>query len=344
MNKLHFMVAAFLALFLAEISLSAEEESLTLVIGNCRRPGGLKDSTAKLVGQDKADFTHTKSFKGRVVSVDICPLRPPYLGKHTHLTIDFAHESPDTILSGLKNISPTRVFFEWFPSCITQNPGKNITPLLLPALRNAFAILPPGGELIIDHSPYTLNLPDSFPEALKALQGEKVNVNTTHLREAITSPDRFKEPGITSHFLQNADPFTLHMCHQEQEEIRKCLMFRVKNDDAPYNDAQCQFIKGKDHVISQLASQFSSALNMDKIELMIRISNGMLYSSQGVKEEEHGYWDLFEQHYYMATRGSLIFQALRNIGFIVEEDAIQYHEVNPYNKRKHAWLISAKKT
>jgi hypothetical protein len=262
---------------------------------------------------------------------------------HPHITIDFTHQPSQEFIQKLGDIQPIRVFFEWFPSCLTQTPGKNITPLLLPALKNAFEILSPGGELIIDHNPYTLSLPNNSQEALKALSGEKVQVNREHLREAISSHERLKEPGIISHFLQTADPFTLHICREERQEIRNCLMFRVKNDDAPYDDTQCQFIKGKDQDINLLISRFSSALGMNKIELMVRISNGMLYSSQGAKEEEQGHWDLFEQHYYMKTRGSLILQALRNIGFSAENDAIQYHEANPYNKRKHAWLISARK-
>jgi hypothetical protein len=276
-----------------------------------------------------------------VISVDICPLQP-HLKKYPHLTIDFANTSSDKILLELANVHPTRVFFEWFPSCMTQSPGQNITPLLLPALKNAFAILSPGGELIIEHSPYTLSLPNASSEAFKA-SGEKVQINEKHLNKAVTSFDRIEEPGIISHFLQVADPFTIHICLQEKKEIRDCLMFRVKNDDSPYDDAQCQFIKGKDQDINRLVSQFSSALGMGKIELMIRISNGMLHSSRGVKEEEHGYWDLFEQHYYMKTREPLILEALRNIGFITEDNAIQYYEINPHNKRKHAWLISAKK-
>lgn len=340
MKKLYFMIVALFTLLLPGDTLASEDTSLTLVVGNCRKPGGVKESTARLVEQDKADFTHSQSFKSRIISVDICPLQPHLT--YPHLIIDFANTAPDKILLELDNIHPTRVFFEWFPSCLTRSPGRNITPLLLPALKNAFAILSPGGELIIDHSPYTLSLPDASSEAFKAL-GDKVQIDKKHLSKAVSSFDRIKEPGIISHFLQMADPFTLHICRQEKVEIRNCLMFRVKNDDSPYDDAQCQFIKGKDQDISLLVSRFASALGMDKIELMIRISNGMLYSSQDVKEEEHGYWDLFEQHYYMKTRGALILEALRNIGFITEDNTIQYHAINPHNKRKHAWLITAKK-
>ena len=342
MKKIYAIIAALSILLLCQESLATEDTPLTLVVGNCRRPGGVKESSAILVEQDKADFTHSKSFIGRVVSVDICSLQP-HLDKYPHLTIDFAHTSSHEILQKLDNIHPIRVFFEWFPSCVTQTPKKNIAPLLLPALKNAFEILSPGGELIIDHNPYVLSLPDSSKEAFKSLLGEKLQVDPLHLRKAVSSHERLEEPGILSHFLQTADPFTLHICREERVEIRNYLIFRIKNNDAAYDDAQCQFIKGKDQKINLLISRFSSALDMDKVELMIRISNGMLYSYQAIKEEEQGYWDLFEQHYYMKTRGPLILKELRNIGFSAGSEAIQYYEVNPHNKRKHAWLISAKK-
>lgn len=339
MIKLRFMVSTLLALLFVGDLLATEDSQLTLVVGNCRRAGGVKESNAKIVEQDKADFTHSKSFEGRVISVDICPLQPHL--NYPHLVIDFANTSPDAILSKLNEVRPSRILFEWFPSCVTHNDGHNITPLLLLALKNAFEILAPGGELFIDHFPYTLSLPTESPEAFKAL-GQKIKPNNEHIRQAIDI-SKLKEPGIISRCLQLADPFTLHICREERLELRNYLMFRIKNNDAAFDDSECLFIKGRDQDINQLATCFASALSMDKTELMIRISNGMLYAYQDVKEEEQGYWDLFEQQYYMRTRGPLILEALFKIGFMVGDNAIQYHTKNPYNGRRHAWIISAKK-
>lgn len=197
--------------------------------------------------------------------------------------------------------------------------------------------------MIIDHSAYVLYLPNSFSDAFKTLLGEKVQVDQGHLRKATTSHERLSECGILSHYLQIADPFTFHLCLQEKTELRDYLMFRVKNGKTPYNDASCQFIKGKCEDISRLVSGLASDLPMEMDELMIRISNGILYANKGIKEDEQGHWDLFEQHYYMKTRGPLILEALQRIGFVLENDPIQYHKINPYNRRKHAWIISARK-
>ena len=73
------------------------------------------------------------------------------------------------------------------------------------------------------------------------------------------------------------------------------------------------------------------------------MTGSVLYSFKNIKEEEQGYWDLFEQYYHVKTRGALMLEALRGIGFSVEEDAIQFHPVNPYNNRRHACIIKAKK-
>lgn len=128
MKKLTPVIAAFLGLLLVSESFTYEDPSLTLVVGNCRRAGGLKKSYADMVEQDRADFTHTQSFQGRVISVDICPLQPRL--DYPHITIDFANASPEAILSKL-NTPPSAVFFEWFPPCVLQTPGQNMTPPLL---------------------------------------------------------------------------------------------------------------------------------------------------------------------------------------------------------------------
>ena len=340
MKKLYLMFSVLSTLLLINGSITCEDPALNLVVGNCRRPGGLKESYARLVEQDRADFTHTQSFEGQVISVDICPLQP-HLIRYPHVTIDFANATPHDILSKLKK-HPSVVFLEWFPSCVTETPGQNITPLILPALKNAFAILSPGGKLIIDHSPYTISLPDSSTDAFKSLK-EKVKANNLHVRKAMPSPERLSDVGIVSQSLQIADPFTIHICRQEKNELRNYLIFRIKESSKPFDDTKCLFIKGKCQTISELITVFSSALGMEMNELMSRISNGILYSAKGIHEEEQGYSDLFEQQYYMKTRAPLIVAALQDIGFVVKDNAIQYHEINPYNRRKLAWLISARK-
>lgn len=341
-EKIYFMIAVLLTVNLIGHSFAADDTSLTLVVGNTRKAGGVNTAVAELVGQNEADFTHTQSFGGKVVSIDRgIPPKSLSKKKYPHLCVDFVETPPSGILGKLGNVHPACVFFEWFPSCVIGEPGKTITPLLLPALKNAFEILAPEGKVIIDHLPYTLSLPDDSRGGFEKLNS--IQANTAHLKEALgTELALLRQPGFISRRLQMADPFTLHVCRTEHQEIRNCLMFRVKNNDLPFNDAECKFIKDAD--INNMVCEFASSFGReDKKNLMAEICNGMLLSYKGEHEELQGYWDLFEQHYYMKTRGPLVLNALRDIGFTVTNDAIQYYAENPYNKRKHAWLITATK-
>lgn len=341
MKKLTFIVAAF-SFLLGSPSVKAAEDSLTLVVGNTRQKGWVKPCVAALVGQNEADFTHTNSFPGKVVSVDLYPLSNRSSKRYKHLTVDFVNSSPQTLLSKTHNIAPNRIFFEWFPSCQFNTPGKNLTPLLLPALKNAFEILAPDGEIFIDHFAYVGHWPTDFSSAFTKLKEEKANM--THVKRALGSPSRevLQAPGYIAQQLQKADPFMLHIIEGEHEEMRKALIFKAKNNDQPFDDSACQFIKNKNinQIIDRFAQHFPA---LEKIQLIANISNGMLYSYQQVKEEQQGYWDLFEQHYYMETRKTLIKQSLEGIGFRADTIAIQSFDINPYNQRKHAWIITAKK-
>ena len=339
MKKLILICAVLLGYSLAEKAFAAEDQDFTIVIGNTREPGGVKSSNAVIVKQDSADFTHTRSFTGEVVSIDLFELRSDL--KYPHVVVDFVSTPAEEILGKLGR-QPTCAFFEWFPSCRSGDLDRLLEPNLLPALKNAFQIMRPGGAVIIDHYQYTLSLPDASSEAFAKLKSLD-RVSQKYLSTAIRDFSRMHESGIISKFLQEADPFTLYTCQGEKQELRDCLFYRIKNNDKPFDDSQCTFIRGNDQDISNLLVRFSKALGMSKGELMIHICNGMLLASKGEQEDKQGYWDLFEQHYYMLTRGPLIVGALRKIGFEVEDSAIQYHEINPYNQRRHAWIIKVTK-
>ena len=51
-------------------------------------------------------------------------------------------------------------------------------------------------------------------------------------------------------------------------------------------------------------------------------------------------WEIF---YFMESRGERMLNTLREIGFDVPDDSLQYFEVNPFNKRRHAWIFHARK-
>lgn len=329
-------------------------KELTLVVGNCRHAGGMNLAVGKIIGQAEGDFTHEKSFLGSdVLSVDICPLSGKERGKYPHAQVDFAKGNPLLIMEKIGGRTPGRIFFEWFPSCNTGD-GVKATALLMPALVNASKIVGSGGEIIIDHCPYAFSLPTDSSKALEALLEHN---KTFHARVSKTfktyeTSEKFKNlakrPGIVSALLQREDPFTIHISQGEHEELRSYLMFIYhklledgRNSSDSFDDSQCNFIKGKTEKIDQLLTQFAKDLDEEFYNLAALISNGMRYAYSNINEEQQGHWHLFEQKWYMLTRDSQIKSKLGDIGFSDVE--INYFPINPYNQRKYAWLIMAKK-
>lgn len=217
----------FCGLFLFQNpSYASDDQELTLIVGNTRGKGGLKESVALLVGQDTADFTHTKSFQGRVVSLDIDKL--PQEENYEHLVLDFAKTTPSVIFEALGNTHPTRIFFEWFPSYVINEPGNNMTPLLLPALKNAFDTLGHKGEIIIEHMPHSIYLPDDYTEALGKLLKD-VKCDLKYLQKLAITTDERTLSGIMSKRLQKIDPFSLHVNEGLHMEMRAYLLAKAKN-------------------------------------------------------------------------------------------------------------------
>lgn len=343
MSKNKFFLFVFLSVFFFQKSTVASEESfesdpaqkqLTLVVGNTRKKGGVKESVAQLVGQEDADFTHTQSFKGRVVSLD---LESPHEKKvYDHLVLDFIKTKPDQIIDALGS-HPARIFFEWLPSYVENESGNNITPLLLPALKNAFNILAVNGEVIIEHMPHAVYLPDEYTEALGTLIKE-VKCDLKYLQISVASPIDKEIPGIISKRLQEADPFTLHVNRGLHMEMRAYLLDKAKNkvptSPQKYTDYS---------IIDKGVEVFAKNFGVNKPTMAGMIQNGLVGHYAGKNQQYQGYFDLFDVYYYMETQRISILKTLSAIGF--ENASIEYlPEPNPYNGRKHSWIIKAFKS
>lgn len=87
---------------------------VTLVVGNRRIPGGVQSPLAEFVDQKNGDFTHTKSFGGKVISIDVSPVSG--LFKACHKQIDFVSSTPEFLMEKINKDYISCVFFEWFPS------------------------------------------------------------------------------------------------------------------------------------------------------------------------------------------------------------------------------------
>ena len=63
-----------------------------------------------------------------------------------------------------------------------------------------------------------------------------------------------------------------------------------------------------------------------------------------VEKEKDKLRIMFEYLYHLHARKRIISTTLTDIGFEVDEEAsFQFFPENPYNKRKHAWLIKVHK-
>lgn len=70
------------------------------------------------------------------------------------------------------------------------------------------------------------------------------------------------------------------------------------------------------------------------------IQNGLVAYYSAGSTQYQGYFDLFDVYYYMETHKGSIRETLNDIGF--RNVSIEYDsKPNPYNGRKHSWIIKA---
>ncbi len=296
----------------------------TLIVGCVRGPGKVDETISRIVNQTAADFSHASSFPDeKVISVDMGPCR-----------IKCPHVQGDWLTLPFARNSQRRVIFEWFPSSNTET----FMPLLLPAVRKACTVLAPGGQLIIDHMPYSLSLVGDCKEALKTIMS---HVSPAILREFVLSKlpanpsDRYL--GIVSKLWQEYDPFTQSMSRRERTDILQYVTVKKLE------------LEGKSAVTEFLDRQ----TNPEAVDLSVEMLSGIFekerlwilttLASEIQKSTSSELLNMFEWVYFMSARGPAMLDALRGMGFEVADDAIRYHKVNPYNGRHHAWIITATK-
>ncbi len=304
-------------------------KNTTLVVGNTRGAGGIDSSIESFVLPEGAatDFTHQSSFlDSTVISIDRGPCRIKTL-KKLHIQGDFLSEP-------LKNSSYKRIFFEWMPSCATD-----MQPLLQPSVSKAFNLLESGGELIIDHMPYRIALESDISKALKQLR--EFN---HHIPEGIFNripKDKTKRyPGIFSEILQSIDVFTFHRSQRERPDIYNIL---IMGKERVLLDSKSLFFpiivdrQTKMEDVFATINKMSEIFGKSELEMYTDLISEMQTNADGMQ------YLVFEWVYYMLSRKELIKNYLESVGFVVHKDFIQYHETNPYNGRKHAWIIQAYK-
>jgi hypothetical protein len=296
----------------------------TLIVGCVRGPGRVQDSIAGIVSQATADFSHNSSFPGEnVISVDRGPCRTnqPHI-EGDWLTLPFADNSQKCVM------------FEWLPSC---DPEMSYSPLLFQSARKAYSILAPCEELIIDHMPYVNSFPDDYKEALTAirLEGKKTPIE---IIRKIPKELEDRYPGIISQLWQQYDPFTISRSFRERVDIFNIL--RSEQRKTSGEALTIPNIKDRQTNSTAVAHSIEKLADIFKKDLSWVVSNLV---SEMKEEIAPKLFDTFEWIYGMYSRGPVILEALRTIGFEVAADAMQYHEINPYNGRRHAWIIKARK-
>jgi len=328
----------------------AEIEATTLVIGSRRMPGYVPNPINDLVKQQSANFTHTESFlDSKVVSVDMepCLLDQPHI-QGNWLDKNFPLEKGKNVI---------RILFEWFPSHYrTDIPPALINthqfkPLQLPSLYKAYEVLSPGGELIIDHIPYSLRLPSNYNAAIYHLENQRIS--TKILRKYVCNKiteDKKNEPGIVSKLWQKYDPFSLSTSMRELEDI---LDFLKKNsrttlDQQTDLNAVSATIRelAKMTLTRELPTKRKTRKNLmrrKRLAIEKALIKELTEEITGSGLKGSGMIKLFRWVYFMLSRGEGMLSALRKIGFEVDTNEILRTNPNPYTGRRHAWFIEAHK-
>lgn len=307
----------------------------TIIVGSIRFRGDVPNPIYDAVCQEEADFSHTKSFPdSKVISVDMrpCMRELPHI-KGDFLTLPFLDNS-------IK-----RIFFEWFPShcrgssippstpyCDYEPVYRNYQPLLLFSLRKAYKILKPGGELLIDHIPYSIRLPSDCDEALEVLSANGVSPKIIKKIKKKLPENYINCPGSVSKVWQEYDPFTISMSYREYEEILNFL----RNGTAPLSSSPTNLV-AINNSIKRLAIIFKKKPKSIKKNLIKDLESELkgAISSGSLK--------MFRWVYGMKSRDSTMLNALHTIGFEVDMNVIPCFNINPYTKRHFAWIIEARK-
>ena len=296
----------------------------TLIVGCVRGPGRVQGSIAAIVRQKAADFSHRESFPGEnVISVDrgSCRTKQDHI-EGNWLTLPFGHNSQKCVM------------FEWLPSCY---PEESYTPLLLRSIQRAYEVLAPGAELIIDHMPYVISLPDDCNEALQKIRSEGT-VTPIDIMRNIPKPREDRYHGIISQLWQQYDPFTISRSYRERLDIFNIL--RSEQRKTSGEQRTVPNIQDRQTNITAVANSIEKLVEIFERDSSWVVSNLV---SEMKEEKTPMLLDMFEWIYGMYSRGPAMLEALRTMGFEVAADAVQYHEVNPSNGRLHAWIIKARK-
>jgi len=295
-TKSHVFIC-FITLFSNIFSAEEQIENAVVIVGNNRTAGSISfESISDIVDQENADFTYSASFPGqRVVSIDtqFCATEDEHIQGDFTATQMFAPNSQNTVI------------FEWFPpSSMTTVANITIANSMTEALRKAFAILKPGGQLIIDNHPF-------FAFAME------------------------KEIAIQMH-----SPFALVLGIAEYSQIYNALCSSEKSQTLSLFSTQAYlesvaliqkiFATDEATIVNTLRKLMENALNIlqqKKINVLLKsiISNPMGY--------------MFLWGYHAFSRSTIMGNCLKKIGFDTSESQVEFVNENPFNKRKWACLI-----
>jgi hypothetical protein len=185
--------------------------------------------------------------------------------------------------------------------------------------------------------PYIISLPDACNEALQKIRSEGKLTPTDIMRKIPRAPEH-RYPGIISQLWQQYDPFTISRSYRERVDIFNIL--RSEQRKTSGEELTVPNIQDRQTNITAVANSIEKL-----VEIFARGSSWVISNLVSEMKEEKApmLLDMFEWIYGMYSRGPAMLEALRTIGFEVAADAMQYHEINPYNGRRHAWIIKARK-
>lgn len=270
---------------------SIEEDSVitdsVVVVGNKRKAGTVIDSVSDIVDQSGADFSYSKPIGGKeVVSVDLeaCTTGQPHIQGDFTTTKSFA--------SG----SQAMVIFEWFPPSEATLLKNQMTL----ALKKAFEILKPGGELIIDSHP--------FFDFVTGFSPRKIEI------------------------LQQLNPFSL--------VFDQVLLVEIQSFASGKATSKAELFQKSLNIVATILKKKPKRIQRKFGKLLSDVDQAEKAGASLVKALQNTDFYLFLWAYHSFSCNEIIAKCLKNIGFDISKSQIGIVKTNPFNQRKWAWMVS----
>ncbi len=320
-----------------------------MVVGSVREPSGAKEHLAIAVDYFNANYSYSNGITAEGISSKntfsydrrrLSPESKKFSAQH--IVGDFALDQ------NIPECTLKFVLFEWLPSVNGSVDRKNTyhdVNLTKEAATAAFRMLQPGAKLAIDFWPYTLDLPSDYMQALLQINGICFKDKNTFMREILTKaheedPEKTKKGSLAKAW-QQLNPFLFVVSSREKADLASLiftrLTYELKGVEAV---TQCFDVQINPDAAKKAWLKTAEIFSISEENMLTILSQDNLVMQDEIHTPEK---TAFFCCYHMFSRSQYMYDCLEQIGFDVAEDALNFYNINPYNKRKNAWILTATK-